>query len=228
MVDVGPEDGRSQDCLARAGISRLDLLVLTHPHADHVGNLAAILATASVGEVLVSPATEPAAAVAAVGDELAFAGAEARTAVAGDAGQAGDVGWEVLWPAADTTLGDANDLSIVVLLTTRGGRVAALGDLQEAGQAGLLDAVAACVERCTPLAVVAMAHHGSKFQDPALAALLDPAVTLVSVGEDNSYGHPAPEAIELYEGVGTSLWRTDVDGEIRIAFKGGNAVVDGG
>lgn len=226
MVDVGPEDGRSQDCLATAGINRLDLLVLTHPHADHVANLPAVLAAARVGEVLVSPAGEPDDAVQRVTRELAFAGAPSRTAVAGDRGRAGDVTWEVLWPSASPGTADANDLSVAVLLEAPGGgRVLALGDLQGDGQEGLADAVATCGPRCRGIDVVAMAHHGSQVQDPALATLLDPAITLVSVGEDNSYGHPAPEAIALYEDTGSRVWRTDRDGAVAITLDAGRAVV---
>lgn len=73
-----------------------------------------------------------------------------------------------------------------------------------------------------------MAHHGSRDQDSALAALLDPAITLVSVGADNSYGHPTAEAIALYEDLGTHLWRTDLHGTIRIVLEDGSAVVEAG
>jgi len=218
MVDVGPGDGRSQDCLSRAGITRLDLLVLTHPHADHVGNLPAVLATARVGRVLVSPAAEPAAAVRHVRKELAWAGVQPEPATAGLRGAAGDVHWEVLWPTPGP--GDANDLSVTVLLTARDGtRVMPLGDLQSAGQAGLARAVRSCGPRCTGVDVVAMAHHGSRDQDPELAGLLAPAITLVSVGP-NAYGHPTAEALDLYGRVGGRVWRTDEDGAVAIVTRG--------
>jgi len=227
MVDVGPEEGRSQECLEDAGVTHLDLLVLTHPHADHVGNLAAVLAAASVDRVLVSPATEPAGAVRYVAAELAYAGLEPETGLAGRAGRAGEVEWEVLWPAADTGIADANDLSVIALLAAPGGRALGLGDLQGDGQAGLADAVATCGERCRGVEVVAMAHHGSRDQDQALARLLDPAITLVSVGE-NGYGHPTAEALSLYEGLGSALWRTDEDGAVVVTFDGTRAVVASG
>lgn len=228
MVDVGPDDGRSQDCLTAAGVTRLDLLVLTHPHADHVANLPAVLAAVRVDEVLLSPATEPRDAVRAVARELSFAGVPHRVAVAGDHGTAGTVAWEVLWPTSVPGTADANDLSVAVLLAAPEGRVLALGDLQGGGQERLADEVASCGAPCRGLEVVAMAHHGSRDQDAALAALLDPAITLVSVGADNGYGHPTEEAIALYEDLGTRLWRTDLHGTIRIVLEDGSAVVEAG
>lgn len=228
MVDVGPEDGRSQDCLTAAGILHLDLLVLTHPHADHVANLPAVLAAVRVDEVIVSPAGEPFDAVRRVEGELAFAGLTPQRGVAGDRGRAGNVEWEVLWPSARPGTVDANDLSVAVLLTSPGGRVLALGDLQRGGQEGLAQAVAACGTPCRGLEVVAMAHHGSRDQDPALAALLDPAITLISVGEDNPYGHPTPEAIALYGDLGSRIWRSDKHGTVRVLLGDGHAVVEAG
>ncbi|MGM0385117.1 MAG: ComEC/Rec2 family competence protein [Actinomycetota bacterium] len=228
MVDVGPEDGRSQDCLTAAGVTHLDLLVLTHPHADHIANLPAVLAAARVDEVLISPAHEPHDAVRALERELVFAGLKPRVAVTGDRGMAGTVAWEVLWPSATPGTEDANDLSVAVLLTAPGGRVLALGDLQRGGQEQLANEVATCGAPCRGLEVVAMAHHGSRDQDPALATLLDPAITLVSVGADNAYGHPTVEAMALYEGLGTRLWRTDVHGALRVTLEDGTAVVEAG
>lgn len=228
MVDVGPAAGRSQDCLAAAGIVQLDLLVLTHPHADHVENLPAVLAATHVEEVLVSPASEPRATVRQLERELAFAGLEARVAIAGERGSAGSVAWEVLSPAADPGTADTNDLSVAVLLRAPGGRVLALGDLHSSGQEHLAEVVASCGAACQSLEVVAMAHHGSRDQDPTLAALLDPAITVISVGADNTYGHPAPEAITLYEEQGSRVWRTDWHGHLRISLDGETATVVAG
>lgn len=73
-----------------------------------------------------------------------------------------------------------------------------------------------------------MAHHGSRDQDPALAALLDPAITLISVGEDNPYGHPTPEAIALYGDLGSRIWRSDKHGTVRVLLGDGHAVVEAG
>ncbi|HZK06118.1 MAG TPA: ComEC/Rec2 family competence protein [Actinomycetaceae bacterium] len=219
MIDVGPEDGRSQDCLARAGVSRLDLLVLTHPHADHVGNLPAVLAAVPVERLLVSAADRPAGTVAWVRREAAAVGLEPEVAAAGESGTAGTLEWTAMWPRPGATSGDVNDLSLIVLFQAPSGHTAMqLGDIgrdaQNALDSTMEDAGAGHVD------VVAVAHHGAKQQSRDLAERLQPDVALVSVGFDNEYGHPAAEAIELYESVSGSVRRTDDWGDVVVDVGG--------
>ncbi|WP_418605579.1 ComEC/Rec2 family competence protein [Georgenia sp. SUBG003] len=98
MVDVGPAGGGAAACLRDAGVETLDVLVLTHAHADHVGGLAEVLAAVEVRRALLGPGREPAAAVDAALDQLSAAGVPVDRPVAGAPtarGSAGEVGWEV-------------------------------------------------------------------------------------------------------------------------------------
>ncbi|MCK6209465.1 ComEC/Rec2 family competence protein [Georgenia sp. EYE_87] len=221
MVDVGPAGGAAADCLRDTGVRRLDLLVLTHAHADHVGGLPEVLAAVDVQRTLLGPGSDPAAAVEAVQRELAAADVPVDRPVAGGPGahgRAGEVGWEVLGPLPETVAagsGEAavNDLSLVVRLDAPGLRALALGDAELDGQARLVRQL-----RRSPAPahdVVVMAHHGSPRQDERLPAILKPRLTLVSVGADNDYGHPARSALELYGRSGLVL-RTDVCGAVTV------------
>ena len=119
----------------------------------------------------------------------------------------------------------ANGASVALALrTAHGVDLVALGDLEEQGQetllAGLRDAgVAGQVD------VVKMAHHGSRSQSAALAALLSPRVALVSVGSDNTYGHPTDQALDLYAGLGAALVRTDECGTSALVVRDGSLAV---
>ncbi|MDD9205978.1 ComEC/Rec2 family competence protein, partial [Georgenia sp. 10Sc9-8] len=73
MTDVGPVDGGAAACLSSLGVERLDLLVLTHAHADHVGGLPEVLDEVTVTRVLLTPGSRPAATTRAVLEELAAA-----------------------------------------------------------------------------------------------------------------------------------------------------------
>lgn len=233
MVDVGPPAGGADRCLRTAGVDRVDLLVLTHAHADHVGGLAAVLGVADVGTVLLGPGELPAASVAGVEEELARAGVALHRPVVGDPWAAGDVGgitWEVLWPTAAAVPalagGDGvNDLSLVVRLRAGEVGVLALGDVERAGQAGLVRRLRA--EDGQGVDVVLVAHHGSAVQDPALAALVAARLALVSVGAGNEYGHPSPQTLALY-GDGALVARTDRCGAVAVvATARGLGVVPG-
>ena len=232
MVDVGPADGEVGRCLADLAITELDLLVLTHFHADHVGALQEVLAATQVDQVLLSPVRDPPAQAAAVTDALddaevpwsvALAGGERATAEPGDA-----VSWQVLAPAPGLALeaeGGANEGSVALLIDTAHLSVMTLGDLEAAGQAALLSTLQAA--GIGPVDVVKMAHHGSQTQDAALALWLSPQVTLVSSGAGNTYGHPAPSALDLYRSVGSAIVRTDTCSTFALLVRDGQTLVAG-
>jgi competence protein ComEC len=229
VVDVGPDGEAAGRCLDRLGVTTVDLLVLSHFHADHVGGLAPVLRGRAVTSALVSPLDEPAGQAAAVRSQLASAGVPVRVAAAGDGGAAGSATWQVLAATAGSrpdgagTEGEgdgANDASVAVELRTAGGLdVVALGDLEEPGQEALAADLAAS-GRAADVDLVKMAHHGSRSQSAALARHLSPRVTLISVGADNTYGHPTDDALSLYASVGSALVRTDECGTAALVRRG--------
>lgn len=210
VVDVGPAGSAAGRCLDQLGVRRVDLLVLSHFHADHVGGLGPVLAGREVTAALVSPVAEPAAGAAATTAALAAAGVPVRAARPGDRGAAGSLAWRVLLAGAGE---GANDSSVVLAARTAGLDVLLLGDLEDAGQAELV-----------PLAgrvdVVKVAHHGSAVQSHELARRLHPSVALFSAGRGNDYGHPTDEALDLYAGVGAAVVRTDECGTVALVVRG--------
>lgn len=215
VVDTGPSDGGADRCLRELGVRHLDLLVLTHPHADHVGDLGEVLRGRTVDRVLVSPLRPYGARTDALLAPLADAGVQAETGTAGLVGWAGAVRWTVLGPTGeprevpedDLEGGTINDASVVLHLDVDGLSVVTLGDVEPAAQTALLSRLRADgVHR--DVDVVKVAHHGSARQDADLAAWLSPTVAVVSAGADNPYGHPAPSTTELYARTGATVLST--------------------
>ncbi|PFG43655.1 competence protein ComEC [Isoptericola jiangsuensis] len=216
VVDVGPPGDAAARCLARLGVARVDLLVLSHFHTDHVGGLEPVLAAVPVTAAVVSAVAEPAAPARRALDLLGGVGVPVAAGAEGRAGAAGTVAWRVLG-AADGV--GANDASVALALRTASGiDVVALGDLEEPGQRALAARLRAAGYPADPVEVVKIAHHGSASQDPGLAALLAPAVVLVSVG-DNDYGHPTGAALDLYTGTGARVLRTDRCGDAALVVR---------
>jgi competence protein ComEC len=238
MIDVGPAGDAAGRCLDDLGIERLDLLVLTHFHADHVGGLDAVLDGRQVGRALVTGLGDPAEQAERVLADLADRGVPVEVAEPGEGGTLGDVSWEVLQaggsagpgsggrgPVLAEADGGANDASIALRVVTPQLTLVALGDLEDGGQEAL-DQTLRAHGGDASVDVVKVAHHGSRVQSARLAATLSPAVAIVSSGE-NTYGHPTEEALDLYAGVGAAVLRTDRCGTFALIVREGALAVAG-
>jgi competence protein ComEC len=235
LIDAGPEGGGVDRCLDRLGVRRLDLVVLTHFHADHVGGLTAATAGRAWGELVHgTPCGEAAAAdraariAEAAGAAVNVVGSEPEFGDGPVVGAAGEARLTV-YPSSLARLCAAsgppgedsvvNNAGLSVLAEVDGLSVWALGDLEAAGQDALLADLRASAttrgdeEAAPPGAggVVVVAHHGSADQSAALAEALTPWLAVMSAGADNPYGHPTDEALALY-GRFARVARTDHDG----------------
>lgn len=224
LTDTGADPEALASCLDELGISRVDLLVLTHFDTDHVGGVEAIVGR--VGEVLAGPTDG--ARDEAVLSSLAAGGATIGRVTAGDAGRHGDYGWRALWPPDHRGVSPGNDASLVLEwrgLEWRGAAACAcpsmlaLGDLGRGAQESLRAGV-----RLAPVDVVKVSHHGSSDQDPEVYADARAALGLIGVGADNTYGHPTPEALTMLADAGGAALRSDLHGIVLIAPAG----ADGG
>ncbi|MCS6567575.1 ComEC/Rec2 family competence protein [Curtobacterium flaccumfaciens pv. flaccumfaciens] len=223
LVDTGDDEERLRACLDLLGVTRIDLLVLTHFDRDHVGAVGAV--TGTVETALVGPVGR--ASDERVVDDLRRAGVDVRTADDRVSGTLGPLAWRVVWPlVGDRAAG--NDASIVLATGPADGDSCPacltgvfLGDLGESSQRRLRNAGELPVG---PIDVVKVAHHGSADQDPQLYRGLTARVGLVGVGADNTYGHPTASALGMLEAAGTLPLRTDELGTVVLARSGSDEV----
>jgi competence protein ComEC len=192
VIDTGPDPIAEDRCLHQLGINKIELLILTHVHADHVGGVEGAIRDRSV-----------------VTKWFGNVRAGTRATIASDRGP---ITIDVLWPQgqwADQQTSDPNNSSIAVLLRTpdfslfAGGDMEPLTQVQIAPMVGKVDIYKVC-------------HHGSRFQDESFMRSLSPAISVISVGASNSYGHPAPQTIQALTRLGSRVLRTDLDGAIAI------------
>lgn len=217
LIDTGPDPDLLTRCLDRVGVDRIDLLVLTHFDLDHAGGVAAVVGR--VATALHGPVGTPAGA--RVLADLEHGGARALPAHAGTAGTLGGSTWRVMWPPRETrAYPPGNDVSIV--MDVRGGGMPTslfLGDLSASPQASL----AASGRLDPPYDLVKIAHHGSADQDAGLYEMLHPALALITVGAENTYGHPRAETLAALTALGARIARTDRQGVIAV-WRAGDAV----
>jgi competence protein ComEC len=222
MIDTGPDPRAVDRCLRTLGITRIPLLLLTHEHADHVEGLPGVLDGRAVGAIETTTDTDPQGETARVRRWAAEARVPLVRAVPGEQRSLGELHWQVLWP--DGPLGPdtpgPNNASVALLVTAPGLRMAFLGDLEPPAQSRLLEHLSA-FPGLRRLDVLKVAHHGSAKQDADLIRALAPRLALISVGLGNSYGHPAQSTLDLLRSVGSTVLRTDTDGELAVTDEGG-------
>lgn len=214
LVDTGDDPAMLDACLDRFGVRSIALLVLTHDDRDHVGALSTVAGIAETA--LLAPDNRADGEHRPLVGRIESAGIPYRFGEAGLRGTIGGLRWEVLAPLPGAIPADTNAASLVLRVNTGAVSVLLLADTGEDEQRALRGTGA---ELGADIAKVA--HHGSRDQDPALAAEIDAEIALVSVGAGNGYGHPTAEALAAFEAAGSRVLRTDVHGSVAIGGAAG-------
>ncbi|WP_186304543.1 ComEC/Rec2 family competence protein [Kocuria palustris] len=223
LIDAGPEPEAVRTCLADAGVDHLDLLVLTHDHADHVAGAAGLGAVVRIDEVWWSSATGRAP------DELADLGAAGRRPAVDELYTGAGLTLRVLGPdparaAISPESEDENNASLVLRAEVADGRdrfsMLAAGDLEESGAGPVLRGEPTLLD----VDLLKVSHHGARNGGTALIDAASPGLALVSVGEDNDYGHPHPSIIQHLGRAGVPVARTDQHGAAAIRREEGALV----
>ncbi|MFE0202043.1 ComEC/Rec2 family competence protein [Streptomyces sp. NPDC058985] len=226
VVDAGPDPALVDRCLRSLGVTRVPLVVLTHFHADHVAGLSGVLRGRAVGAIETTALEEPADQADAVRRQAAARRIPLRHAAAGERRRAGPLSWQVVWPPSGTgsrampptSTEGPNDASVTLLVRTAGLRLLLLGDLEPPAQRELARSPAAA--ELADVDVLKVAHHGSAHQHFGLLRNVAPRLALISCGEDNTYGHPAPATVAALRAQGATVLRTDRDGALAVAGTG--------
>ncbi len=205
--------------------TRIDVLVISHPHPDHYGGVGALLDAFEVGEVWDTgqgASERPEGEVAALLAHAREHGARVLgpDALCGRTRRFGAATTRVLWPCPSFDPGwGPNDNSLVVDMRFGGRRLLFTGDVEAHGEGGLLALGA------SPVDVLKVAHHGSRTSSAApLIDALRPTVSVASMGRHNRFGHPHPQVwSRLVAHVGCP-YRTDRDGGVVVEVSANGAL----
>lgn len=223
LVDGGPDPDvllRELDNRLAPWDRRIDVVLLTHPHEDHVGGLPVLLERYRVGRCYEPGMRGAGPAYAAWTAQLAREAMTCGRLAAGDELRVDEVSLSVLWPDPGTvpleppdTGSGVNNVSIVLLGTVDGRRFLLTGDAEQDVDPHLLAQGLPAVD------LLKVAHHGSRTATTAaLLEALRPAVAVVSVGAGNTFGHPSPDTLGRIAASGARILRTDLVGDVEAVF----------
>ena len=225
LIDGGPDPDRLLVALDRRippWDRRIDALVLSHPHEDHVAGLALLLERYHVSRVFEPGMRGPGPGYAAWLRELAAPAAPIRLSIAaGDRLAVDEIDLRVLWPIrgqVPVTPPDGgtgiNNVSVVFLGHVGMRRFLLMGDVEEGIDPSLL------ADGLPHVDLLKVAHHGSRTATTqAFVDAVRPTVAVASAGAGNPYGHPAKSTLDRLAASGARVLRTDRDGSVVIDFE---------
>jgi competence protein ComEC len=218
LVDGGPNGEAITAALGRHlpfWDRHLHLVVLTHPDQDHLAGLVTVLERYDVDQVLAPALADDSPAVRAWQEAIAERDIPQREAFAGqwlDLG--GGARLSVVYPPPEPLAADEDDSSLVLKVSQGKAAFLLTGDIGPEGEASLVSNHA---DLQAP--VLKVAHHGSRTStSAAFLAAVEPLTAVISVGEDNTYGLPAPETLDRL--APRPVFRTDRHGDVEMSTDG--------
>ena len=192
--------------LKKQGISRLDIVIATHPHEDHIGSMDTVINTFDIGQVIMPRKDSTTQTYKSLITAIQNKGLKITEA---KAGLKVDLGSEVnalLLAPNSASYEDVNDYSAVLKLTYGTNSFLFEGDAQELSENEMINA-----GYNLKADVLKVGHHGSKTSSSsAFLAKVQPKFAVISVGKGNSYGHPAKTTLDKLSNIGAKVYSTDV------------------
>lgn len=214
LIDCGEREyyERVIDYIKNLGISRLDYVVVSHPHTDHMGGMSYILDEFDIGMVImpkikdsVMPTTNAFQRMLKSIDEKKI---KVEYAEAGKSYGIGGAMMTVLSPVNDYS--DLNNYSAAVRVVHGENTFLFTGDIEKKAEADILSSGAD-----VSATVLKAAHHGSSSSShKAFIDAVDPEYVVIGVGAGNDYGHPHKETLKWIEERDIKLYRTDLNGNV--------------
>ena len=220
LIDAGTAEGGDKVVayLKQQGIERLDYVIATHAHSDHIGGMTRVLKAFKVNKFLMKFMPEGFTPTTATYERmlntLVDKNVPVKETAVGDVYKLGDATVRIVGPARDFE--DMNDQSVVCLVTYGQRRFLFQGDAETPSENAILDS-----GQDVAADVLKVGHHGSSTSTlKAYLQAVNPSVALISCGQDNEYGHPHQETLQKLKKQKAAVYRTDKNGTVVIATDG--------
>lgn len=219
MIDTGPGSSRGSTLeYVRGHTEKLDLMILTHPHEDHIGGAADVLRNIPTAKVIMPDAVTDTRTFSNVLDAVEESGADTALAAPGDVYELGGMRITILAPVS-SEYEDMNNYSVVCRVEYGSRSFVFTGDAERQSELEIIGRYGASALRCDVLKV---GHHGSDTSSSAeFLGVLRPRIAVISAGKDNDYGHPHRASLRRLEKAGVEkIYRTDELGTVVLVCDG--------
>lgn len=203
------------EILRNKNIRKLDILVASHLHEDHIGGLCkALTYSSTIDLTLCNSDYNDSECFADFNHQLSINNSTITVPMTGDKYKLGNADVEII------DIGSSGNESIVLLITYKKTRFLFTGDIEQNMESQLCDKYGDEL----PIDLLKVAHHGSDTSTSIrFLRMLMPQHAVISVGKNNNYGHPAEQTLSRLDQANVKVYRTDFDGDI-FAYSNGKSI----
>lgn len=216
LIDGGPSDASSviYTILKESGIDKIDYMVATHPDADHIGGLSGALNYAKVSKCYCPVTEHDTKTFNSLVKYLSKQNVAITVPKASDKFKLGSANITILGPIGETD--DTNNSSIVLRVEYGKNSFIFMGDAEVEEETQIINKY-----KDISADVIKIGHHGSaSSSSKELLSAVKPQYAIISVGKDNSYGHPVQTTLDKISDAKVKIYRTDLQGDITVTSDG--------
>ncbi|WP_252244524.1 MULTISPECIES: ComEC/Rec2 family competence protein [unclassified Clostridium] len=217
LIDAGNNDSMAYNYLKKLGIKKLDYVMATHPHSDHIGGMSEVINNFEIGEFYAPKINHTTKTFENMVKALQSKGIKLTAPTVGDTLNVGNATLQFLAPNS-SKYEDMNNYSIACKLKYGNTSYVFMGDAESLSEGEIL-----AKQLDISAEVLKLGHHGSHSStSQVFLDKVNPKYAIVSCGKENDYGHPHKETIDKLNSKNIEILRTDVSGTIVSTSDGNN------